>query len=458
MGMHRMGRNGGLRHGSKAVADSHRWAQARFLAWIVGPVATTIASVGALTGCGPGAARDKGNEPMREAVYTIVRPPMGQAERRRLQIEAEIQRVPAAKLMDAKVHRSADGMTMAEGDGVHIDRIDFHPSGKPWRYFHVPNPVPGLFEAEYFDRGGVGVGSLRQTPAPGGREKGFVTVIKPVFRYPIKIDTDWFLNSVATMVFRPLERTMPIGMVERDETGAREPGWGGNFHLNWGGSEFVSWTAYTVDVNDPKAKTELTWPKGVRRFSYWTQMMELPSGSWPKHDNAQIAFQVFPRGHEKKDDRLCPPGTMPGYIGYHDSDYIFALDPVAEKYGGGTEIRRLKVPGMPRKHFFPRQPASPLDGAVRGGKLVIRRDGNTRIMECAIPWTDIPEVKRKRDAGETIKFTFHINDDAGTVCMELARDRSVSKRNSATFRNDWEVHWANELEFGWQRRPWDRNG
>jgi hypothetical protein len=41
---------------------------------------------------------------------------------------------------------------------------------------------------------------------------------------------------------------MPIGMVERDETGAREPAWGGNFYVNWGGSEFVSWTAYTVNV------------------------------------------------------------------------------------------------------------------------------------------------------------------------------------------------------------------
>jgi hypothetical protein len=72
--------------------------------------------------------------------------------------------------------------------------------------------------------------------------------MKPIFEYPIKFDTDWFLNSVAAMVFRPLERTMPIGMVERDETGAREPAWGGNFYINWGGSEFPCWTAYTVDI------------------------------------------------------------------------------------------------------------------------------------------------------------------------------------------------------------------
>ena len=215
---------------------------------------------------------------------------------------------------------------------------------------------------------------------------------------------------------------------------------------------FYPEVVYAGDERNPQApRTELVWPKGVRRFSYWTQMMELPAGSWPAHDNVQIAFQVFPAGHEKKDDYPCPPGTMPGYIGYHDSDYIFALNPVAEKYGGGTEVWRLKVPGMPRKHFFPRQPKSPLDGPAPEVKLVITRDGNTRIMECAIPWSQIPEVKAKRDAGEPVKFSFRVNDSAGTSCMELARDRSVSKRNSATFRNDWEQHWANEVEFGWER-------
>jgi len=130
---------------------------------------------------------------------------------------------------------------VAEGNGIHIDRIDVFPSGKPWPYFHVPAPVPGLIEAEYFDRGGEGVGFHRE-------ENKKTTVMKPSFSYPIKFDTDWFLNSVAAMVFRPLERTMPIGMVERDEIDAREPAWGGNFYVNWGGSDFVSWTAYTVNV------------------------------------------------------------------------------------------------------------------------------------------------------------------------------------------------------------------
>lgn len=76
---------------------------------------------------------------------------------------------------------------------------------------------------------------------------------------------------------------------------------------------------------------------------------------------------------------------------------------------------------------------------------------NAPTMECAIPWSKIPEVKPRCDAGETVKFSFRINDNAGLSCLELARDRSVSKRNSATFRNDWDAHWANEVEFGWEQ-------
>ena len=207
-----------------------------------------------------------------------------------------------------------------------------------------------------------------------------------------------------------------------------------------------------VYKEDKDTTTELRWPEGVRRFSYWQWMgVALPSGSLPAHDNVQIAFQVFPAGHAKKDDYACVPGTMPGYIMYHDSDYIYALNPVAAKYGGGAEIWRLKVPGMPRIHFMLRHPKPPQEGPVKTGKLAFTHEGNTRIVECAIPWAEIPEVKAKRDTGEPVKFSFRVNDNAGTACMELARERSVSKGNASTFRNDWEQHWANEVEFGWER-------
>src|SRR5581483_4774900 len=194
-------------------------------------------------------------------------------------------------------------------------------------------------------------------------------------------------------------------------------------------------------------KEALTWPQGVRRYSY-RKDPELPSGNFPDHDNVQIAFNVLPP--ERKSLYPCPPGTMPGFVNYEDTDYEYALNPVAPKYGGGTEIWRLAAPGMPHKHFYPRQPKSPLDGPVKEGKLVIRRDGNTRLVEAALHWTEIPEVKKRLDAGQPIKFSFRVNDNANLGCMELSKRRSVAKRNGS-FHVDWVEHWANELEFGWQK-------
>ena len=76
-----------------------------------------------------------------------------------------------------------------------------------------------------------------------------------------------------------------------------------------------------------------------------------------------------------------------------------------------------------------------------------------RIVEAAIPWTEIPGVKKRLDAGETIKFSFRVNDNVErSRCMELARERSVSKTNNfQTFRPDGGEHWANEVELGFEK-------
>ncbi|MDZ7345437.1 MAG: hypothetical protein ONA69_01450, partial [candidate division KSB1 bacterium] len=144
----------------------------------------------------------------------------------------------------------------------------------------------------------------------------------------------------------------------------------------------------------------LVWPQGVRRFSY-RQEPELPAGNSPDHDNVQIAFNVLE--DEEKDLYPCPPGVMKGFTNYQCSDYEYALNPVAEQYGGGTEIWRLRKPGLPHKHFYPRQPSAPQEGAVTKGRLVIVRRGDTRIVEAALPWSELPHVKKRLDAGKTIK-------------------------------------------------------
>ncbi|MHA4806876.1 hypothetical protein ACX0G9_02150 [Flavitalea flava] len=206
----------------------------------------------------------------------------------------------------------------------------------------------------------------------------------------------------------------------------------------------------TSFLNPYERKDTLIWPADVRHFSYRKDPV-LPdnSGLGELFDNVLIAFNVLPAG---QDGLLAnPPGTMPRYTGYKCTDYEYALNKVSSLYGGGTEIWRLLSPGMNRKHFFPRQPKSPHEGAVTKGQLVIRREGNTLITECAIPWEEIPEVKKALDEHRTIKFSFRVNDNgAPGSCLELARDRSVSKRNARAFHPDWKEHWANEVEFGFE--------
>jgi hypothetical protein len=202
---------------------------------------------------------------------------------------------------------------------------------------------------------------------------------------------------------------------------------------------------YPEKVWDEAGK-ELDWPAGVRRFSY-RKNFEIPSGN--NHDNVQIAFNVLPPSEKALLE--FPAGTMPHFEVYADTDYEFALNPVASRYGGGTEVWRLLAPGMPRKHFFPRQPKAPNDGGpVPTAKLVMRRDGNLRIVEAAIPWTEVPAVKACLDHGRTIKFSYRVNNNSGAA-MELAAGRSVSKENALTFHDDWSTHWANELEFGFEK-------
>lgn len=191
-----------------------------------------------------------------------------------------------------------------------------------------------------------------------------------------------------------------------------------------------------------KIRHKLVWPDGVRRFSYRKEP-DLPSGNGT--DNIQIAFNVLPM--ERKPLLSHPPGTMPRFMVYADTDYEFALNQVALRYGGGTEIWCLQRPGMTRKHFYPRQPKAPNDGgAVHEGKLVVWRDETTRYVEAAIPWSQMPEVKQKLLAGQPVKISVRVNHNVGEA-MELAAGRSVSKINFWTFHNDWATHWANEVEF-----------
>ena len=211
---------------------------------------------------------------------------------------------------------------------------------------------------------------------------------------------------------------------------------------------FYPEVVHEVDAKG-KPLRDLTWPAGVRRFTY-RKAPDLPFGSglW-SCDGVQIAFNVLP--DDKKGLLACAPGTMPGYQVYKDTDYEYYLHQVGEKWSGGTEVWRLMAPGVPRKHFYPRQPKAAKDGGpVDSAKLAIVQTANTRIVECALPWSEIPDVKAAMDAGRNIKFTFRVTDDKGPS-YDMTTGRNVAKKNPLTFHPYWQTFGANEVEFAFEK-------
>ncbi|MGN0833102.1 MAG: hypothetical protein ACI4RD_05580 [Kiritimatiellia bacterium] len=186
------------------------------------------------------------------------------------------------------------------------------------------------------------------------------------------------------------------------------------------------------------------WPEGVRRYSY-RRRPELPCGQG--HDNVQIAFNVLP--DEAKPWYPSAPGMFKGYSSYWDSDYVFCLNPVAPRYGGGTEVWRERAPKLPNKHYFPHAANGPGEGAVTAAKLVVRRDGDELVYEASVPLAEMPEVAAARREGRPIRFSCRINDNAGGAVSELSYRRSVARRN-LSFKPDWVEHWSNELVFNWE--------
>lgn len=201
-------------------------------------------------------------------------------------------------------------------------------------------------------------------------------------------------------------------------------------------------------LRNDDVKDKLVWPKGVRRYSYRMRPI-LPDGASTSMDNIQIAFNALPIDQDPVTVANLP-GRIPGFTNYNSSDYEFALNKVAPEYGGGTEIWRMQVPGSVRKHFYPRQPKAPWEGAVKNGALAIDYRNGTRFVEAAIPWSELPHVKKLMEEGKPVKFSFRINDD-GAAPLDFGKDRAATRKAGSTFHPDWKPSWSNEIEFSFEK-------
>lgn len=149
-------------------------------------------------------------------------------------------------------------------------------------------------------------------------------------------------------------------------------------------------------------------------------------------DSLQFGFDVL--------DNYCfnmKPDTDRVPYGFHampDTDYEFAAYACAD---GGTELWRLLAPGMPRGHFYPRQPRANFDqGPVKGGQLAVRRQGKVTTYELAIPWSELKEWKPK--AGQTFGLTWRVNNNRKPDVV-FGADKSAAKTNGLSLHPYWEA-------------------
>jgi hypothetical protein len=210
---------------------------------------------------------------------------------------------------------------------------------------------------------------------------------------------------------------------------------------------FYPQVSYRRTGGDSDELIPMRWPEGVRRFSYRRNPI-LPAGNAPHFSNIQIAFNVLAPDRQGPSSSLATlPGCPDRFVPVVCTDHEYALNHVAPEYGGGFEVWRLSHPTLPRKHFYPRQPKAPGEGAVENARMVtVYRDG-WRITEAAIPWTEMPAVRQAIEAGKTVRFSYRVNHRGGGPLLELADRRSVSRSSPFAFLVDWTAHWANELEF-----------
>ncbi len=104
--------------------------------------------------------------------------------------------------------------------------------------------------------------------------------------------------------------------------------------------------------------------------------------------------------------------------------------------GGPGRPGEMWVPGMPHKHFSLRQPPHPKEGLAQTGGPAIEHEGNPRIVEAALPWSQTPHVRSRLDAGGTVEFSFCVNHNTRGPTIALAENRSAPKPISRAFHPD----------------------
>jgi len=158
-------------------------------------------------------------------------------------------------------------------------------------------------------------------------------------------------------------------------------------------------------------------------------------------DVLQLGFDMLDGYHFRM--KLDTDRVPYGFHAMPDTDYEFSAYACQD---GGSELWRVLAPGMPRGHYYPRQPRAKFDqGPVEGAQLVVARDGSVIIYEMAIPWAAMKDFQPA--AGRTFGFTFCARNNKGPH-VSYGIEKSATKNNGLALHPYWEskpscgVRWA----------------
>jgi len=124
----------------------------------------------------------------------------------------------------------------------------------------------------------------------------------------------------------------------------------------------------------------------------------------------------FTKTHDLQYPRDRVPG---GFNAVPDTDYEFSLYATAD---GGSELWCLLSPGMPRTHYFPRQPQGQVrQHAVKSARHSVALVDGKRVYRAAIPW-EVLNIDAPR-GGTSIGICFRFNSATDGV-VDFGTDRS----------------------------------
>lgn len=202
-------------------------------------------------------------------------------------------------------------------------------------------------------------------------------------------------------------------------------------------------------LNDPKPDISVSMKKGK-----WYEMVPgsqetvykmgplSPMVSSP--DMLQIAFDF----ERNLDDFLPPDDPMYRQWPFRETDYEYSLYPTKEN---DAECWRLYAPNTYYQcHVAPFSPNPySAQGVVDTSQAVTVHDGKQWIFEWAIPWSEMPLLKRSLTPGRVIDFAYKMRRDGGDYYS--TQMRSACKRNGPSWHPDymWE-NWSVDTEWGFE--------